>query len=210
MPRDRASLTVGAAVNLEVHGIEFESRVDLLEDDDQFLIPAPPPELEMGVPPKDDVLHLAWNRPPHRYRVRVDFVGVAGDRWRLRIAGEPEPVTRRTFFRGGGGEDALLRHEEETHWHVATVEDISEAALRCYLTELQFVEGDPVRARVTLGEGTLDVYGTVLLTREHDKDAGDDAEVVILYTLSESQAQQVRRYLLEWQLAERRRASDED
>ncbi|MEV6599169.1 hypothetical protein AB0M36_20265 [Actinoplanes sp. NPDC051346] len=196
-------------INPEFQGLEWESRVDMMEED-HLLMPPPPPELEIGVPAVGTELHIAWNQPPHRYRVNASVAGLVGERWRVRITSEPEPVTRRTFFRGGGGEAALLRHEEETAWEVATVEDISEAALRCHVDELQFVEGDPVCARVTLNAGTFDVTGTVLLTREADKDAGIDAEVVILYTLSESQAQQVRRYLLEWQLAERRRASAEE
>ncbi|MFC3384756.1 PilZ domain-containing protein [Couchioplanes azureus] len=195
-------------INPEVRGVEWESRVDDLEDD-IMLMPSPAPELEVATPEAGDEILVAWNRPPHRYRVMTQMLGRVGERWRLRIVGEPEPVTRRTFFRGGGGEAALLRHEEDTQWQVATVEDISEAALRCAVTDLQFVEGDPVQARVTLGERHFDASGTVLLTREAEK-PDEPAEVVILYMLTESQAQQVRRYLLEWQLAERRRASADD
>ncbi|MEU7905602.1 hypothetical protein [Actinoplanes sp. NPDC049118] len=206
MRRDRDRLTVATVVNPETHGIEWESRVEEYEDD-LLVIPAPPPELEIGVPADDDVINIAWNRPPHRYRVRTELVASSQSRWRLRVLSEPEPVTRRTFFRGGGGETAQLRHEGDRGWHSATVEDVSEAALRCYVTDLQFIEGDPVHARVSLGDDSLEVNGTVLLTRESNKAAGDDAEVVITYTLAESQAQQVRRYLLEWQLAERRRAA---
>ncbi|OJF15507.1 hypothetical protein BG844_03970 [Couchioplanes caeruleus subsp. caeruleus] len=200
---------MGSLINPEVQGTEWETRVDDLEDD-ILLMPSPAPELEVGTPAVGAQIAIAWNRPPHRYRVRTEMVGTIGERWRLRILGEPEPVTRRTFFRGGGGEAALLRHEEDTQWQVASVHDISEAALRCAVDELQFVEGDPIHARVTLGDGHFEVSGTVLLTREADKPTEETAEVVILYTLSESQAQQVRRYLLEWQLAERRRASADD
>jgi hypothetical protein len=206
VPRDKEQLTVATVINPEAHGIEWESRVEEYEDD-LLVIPAPPAELEIAVPADDEVVNIAWNRPPHRYRVRAEMVAASQSRWRLRVVSEPVPVTRRTFFRGGGGEVAQLRHHDTKAWHAATVEDVSEAALRCYVTDLQFIEGDPVYAQVTLGDDTFEVSGTVLLTRESDKAAGIDAEVVILYTLAEAQAQQVRRYLLEWQLAERRRAA---
>lgn len=206
MPRDKDQLTVATVINPETQGIEWESKVEEYEDD-LLVIPAPPPELAIVVPGDDEVINIAWNRPPHRYRVRAEMVASSQSRWRLRVVSEPEPVTRRTFFRGGGGETAQLRHHDAKAWHAATVEDVSEAALRCYVTDLQFIEGDPVDARVTLGDDTFEVSGTVLLTRESDKATGGDAEVVILYTLAEAQAQQVRRYLLEWQLAERRRAA---
>ncbi|MFI7600489.1 hypothetical protein [Actinoplanes sp. NPDC049681] len=209
MPRNTKQLTVGTMINPEFQGIEWESRAEELEDD-LLIMSAPPEELAIAAPAEDAVVNISWNRPPNRYRVRAAMLRPAGGRWRLRIVSDPEPVTRRTFYRGGGGEVALLRHEDDTQWQVATVEDISEAALRCFVTELQFVEGDPVCARVTLGEATLDVSGTVLLTREPEKTCEDKAEVVVLYTLSESQGKQVRRYLLEWQLAERRRAQNNE
>lgn len=209
MPRDKKQLTVGTVINPELQGVEWESRVEELEDD-LLVMPMPPPELEIDVPEADAEVCIYWNRPPSRYRVNAKVLGSAGGRWRLRILSDPELVTRRTFYRGGGGEAAFLRHEEETEWQAATVDDISEAALRCYVAELNLVEGEPVCARVTLGEAAIDISGTVLLTREPDKDSDDHAEVVIVYTLPESQAQQVRRYLLEWQLAERRRATADE
>ncbi|MET8153964.1 hypothetical protein ACIBSW_22785 [Actinoplanes sp. NPDC049668] len=206
MPRDKEQLTVATVINPETRGVEWESRVEEYEDG-VLVMPAPPEELEIALPADDDVINIAWNRPPHRYRVRAEMMASSKTRWRLRVVSDPVPVTRRTFFRGGGGETAQLRLQGDRSWRTAKVEDVSEAALRCYITDQHFTEGDPVDAKVELGDDILAVSGTVLLTRESDKANGNDAEVVITYTLAENQAQQVRRYLLEWQLAERRRAA---
>ncbi|GIH78095.1 PilZ domain-containing protein [Planobispora longispora] len=136
----------------------------------------------------------------------IDIVRQAPARWQVRATGAPRRLTRRQFFRGGGGEHLRLSlvSTGTTMRIASTLVDISERALRCAVRECELEPGAELRIEGTLGPGRLDQTGTVTTVRD-DPDGPGRHVVVSFSTPSEPVAQMIRRYLLAWEITQRRR-----
>ncbi|GAB1641386.1 PilZ domain-containing protein [Krasilnikovia sp. MM14-A1259] len=154
-------------------------------------------------------VQVCWNQPPSRYLVSAVFRGPVSPtaaQWRLKLTGEPKPSTRRSFFRGGGGEDIKLLPVGTPQQCDARVVNLSEGGVRFRYEDLQLVAGETIDAGIALGDTVVAIRGPVLSAKET---ARGEYEAVVIYDLGENESQQVRRYLMAWELERRRRERDD-
>lgn len=204
----------------------WRSRVEDV-DGQMLTVAAPLGKGDLEVPDDGAELEVFWTGTRARYVLPVRMMGQTRDRpprWHLLAVGRATRQTRRSYVRGGGGGPAEIVRTgrvEQARNDVAvssrsggsngpqqgTVIDISEGGVRCRMDSADLIPGDQVRVRVRLGDAALDLNGSVLLVREQSPDGVD---VVVVYQLSESDAQTVRRYVFQWEIAERRRQLDSE
>lgn len=191
----------------------YRSRV---EDCDGALITvaAPMGKGDHEIPPDGAELAVFWTGIRARFVLPVRMLGQTKDcppRWHLLALGEPVRKTRRNFVRGGGGGSAEIVPISGGNLGVQSalvrgkVIDISEGGVRCRVPGVELVPGDPVMVRVQLGEQSLQIAGQIVSTRPEQP----GVDVVVTYRPPEQDAQAIRRYVFQWEIAERRRRLDE-
>ncbi len=188
----------------------YRSRVEDISDQ-TLTVAAPIGQGDLEPPAPGSPMGLAWIKGPSRYVLPVQLRATTREpppRWQVEISGTAERHNRRNFVRGGGGEPVRLSHaDDDKDTPIAGhVVDISEGGIRCRVRECRYRLADPIRIRVVLDGQDVDAKGQVLAIRPSP--TSEDVEVVMVYALSEAQARIVRRYILEWQVAERRHRLD--
>jgi hypothetical protein len=151
-------------------------------------------------------LLIAFVRNRVRYTQQAQLVGLsAGDlRWLVRPIGVPQAQTRRRFVRGGGGGPVQLWRPNDGQLAIreGTVLDLSEGGLRGRVPRDVFVCGESVQVRAWFDGEPMQVVGEILTVRPCA--GAPSLDVVVEYSLPESVARQLRRYLFAWEAAQRR------
>jgi len=87
----------------------------------------------------------------------------------------------------------------------AFVIDMGEGSVRCRLDVNPFQPHEAVDIAIRLDDERVELTGSVLSVR-HDR-ALDHHELIAVYAVNEPTARVIRRYILQWQLAQRRAAA---
>jgi len=165
-------------------------------------------------PQVGDVFELAWADRKARHLVSVRLAALTKERpcrWLVEVDGEARRDNRRNFMRaGGGGEQVrMARPEVEDAAPVlGRLIDVSEAGIRCWLASCDFTPGEFVQIQATLRDNSLGLVGQVLSVRQPGA-SGKGADLVVTYQVDEASAQVIRRYVMAYDLAERRLARDQ-
>ncbi|MEV6298992.1 PilZ domain-containing protein [Actinoplanes sp. NPDC051861] len=194
-------------------GANFRSRLEGV-DGSTFLVAAPletagPAELKSG-----HEFRIFWAPPRTRIVLPVRLVEIADTtpfRWRLEPMSGPQISNRREFVRGGGGTAVRLTAAEEERSSEADgmLIDISEGGLRCRITQPMPVRiGDEMRAVVWLGNGEVELTGRVHTVRDDEDGVGQ--QIILIFHVEEVVARMIRQYIMNWEMAERRRARERD
>jgi hypothetical protein len=181
----------------------YPSRV---EDLDRGVYTVAAPIDAPKVPPLGAGMHLTWLHDGNRYAAPVRVVGFTKAQppsWQLRLDGEARRETRRNFVRGGGGERLQLWWDGGSRCDGVIV-NLSEGGVRCRLATAEAAPDDRVTVRLLLGDEVVEAAALVLSVRAVPD--ADQFEVVATYQLDEQRSQTVRRYVLQWQMLQRRRA----
>jgi c-di-GMP-binding flagellar brake protein YcgR len=192
---------------------DFRSRIEDV-DGSKLTIAGPLGLNDLELPENGFEMELFWTFANARYRLPVKLTGRTRGRlgkWNLVAVGPPVRCNRRRFVRGGGGGSVrIIAAENRTR--VETFEghtiDICEGGVRCHLRWTDLKVGDEVIACFSLGNRPLQLTGNVHSVRAEDNGRGVD--IVVAYELPEREAQEIRRYVLQCQITERRRALEED
>jgi hypothetical protein len=166
------------------------------------------------VPLMGATVTLRWIAPPRgKYAVVATVIGIDENRVELRPEGEPEITQSRRYVRGGGGEPVVMTRSGRPDAD-GSVLDISERSVRASFTDVELQPGDKATIQVQLGEDQLKLSATVAKARSiRPKESSEDpplVEVIALYDPIESQAQIIRRYVMQHQLLMRAKAMGAD
>jgi c-di-GMP-binding flagellar brake protein YcgR len=195
--------------------LNHRSRV---EDRDGALltVAAPIGAGDVEIPEDGSELTVFWTGTRARYVLPVRMMGRTRGhpaRWHLLALTDPIRKTRRRFVRGGGGgpielvpKTVEIRERRAADAVRGQVIDISEGGVRCRVAQADLVPGDPVVVRVQLGDCSLQILGRITSQRPEPDQPGVD--VIVTYHPSEADAQVIRRYVFQWEIAERRRRLD--
>lgn len=198
---------INSLLYVSVRDTNFRTRIEDM-DEEVLTIGAPLGAGDLDLPEDGTELMVFWTGPRVRYVLPVQMLGVTRERprrWRLRALGEPVRQTRRRFVRAGGGGlvDFLTVDGRSTSGFVAAeVVDVSEAGLRCRLVSPDQFRGERAVVRLRLAEHALEIGGDVTTLRSATDGPGDD--LILTYSVRESEAQAIRRYIFQWEIAERR------
>lgn len=179
-------------------------------DGDLLTIAAPTGIGDLEVPDADAVLEIAWIANRGRYVMRVTMVGRTREqppRWFVRASGRPRLKSRRRYVRGGGGEPILIATTERDpagSWSGRVI-DVSEGGVRCRIEQTDLVPSEPVTVRIELPDGPVVLTGSVLALREPMEPDAKGVDVVAVYEAPRVEGDRLRRHVLAWELAERRR-----
>jgi len=203
----------------------YRSRMEDVADD-VLTVAAPIGAGDVEPPALGEVFVLAWADHRARHMVSVRLTAMTTERpirWQVQVDGEPRRDNRRNFMRAGGGGEAVQiqrsgRDDAAAAKGAAAAEDaaaaggrlidISEAAIRCWLGSCEYQPGELVAVATTLHNHQLELVGTVLSVRQ-PAPAGKGAEIVVTYEVDEARAQIIRRYVMDYDLVERRRERDQ-
>ena len=189
-------------------GTNFRSRVEDM-DGPLMTVGAPIGAGDLDIPDDGSELEVFWTGIRARYVMPVRMIGrtkTRPARWHLLSIGEPVRQTRRSYVRGGGGGSVdilAVASQPSVGPTEAGIIDISEAGLRCRVDKQELVRGELLVVRLELPTRTMEIQGTVVSTREGE--GGPNSDVVVTYRLKEPDAQAIRRYVFQWEVAERRR-----
>ncbi|MDP9799300.1 hypothetical protein J2S43_007812 [Catenuloplanes nepalensis] len=125
--------------------------------------------------------------------------------WVVEITGRPMIEQNREYVRGGGGEPVELTGEDGEP-HRGEVIDVSERSIKAVFKRLEIAEGSEVALRVLLESEQMTLHGTVY--RVVDQAATSEVQVVLMLDADESQAQAIRRHVMNLQRLARARARD--
>jgi hypothetical protein len=128
----------------------------------------------------------------------------------VEITGATGIEQQRNFVRGGGGEQVLLRrpgHPDVPGW----IRDISEQGARAHFADVDLRDGDDFVLQVLLERDVVEVEATAAnvasLRQSIPRRGPMSVEVVAVFTVDETQAQTIRRYVLRQQLLSRGRTA---
>ncbi|MER7002111.1 PilZ domain-containing protein [Dactylosporangium sp. NPDC000555] len=184
-------------------GEAYQSRVEDASGK-RLTVAAPFGVASADVPKVGASMELAWVAGDRRQAVDVRLAALSREqppRWSLEAVGSIRLQTRRNYVRGGGGEWVEVIHGGTTY--TGRVIDLSEGGVRCRMTEDRFDRDDRVNLRVSLGQETITLSGTVLFVRRDPGNATYD--VIITYETSELVGRAIRGYVLRREMEERRR-----
>ena len=197
----------------------YRSRMEDVADD-VLTVAAPIGAGDVEPPALGEVFVLAWADHRARHMVSVRLTAMTTERpirWQGQVDGEPRRDNRRNFMRAGGGGEAVQiqrsgRPNDAGAEAAAATDgrliDVSEAAIRCWLSSCEYQPGELVAVATTLHNHQLELVGTVLSVRQ-PAPAGKGAEIVVTYEVDEARAQIIRRYVMDYDLVERRRERDQ-
>lgn len=126
--------------------------------------------------------------------------------WVVEITSRPMIEQNREYVRGGGGEPVELTVGEDGEPHRGEVIDVSERSIKAVFKRLEIAEGSEVSLRVLLEDEQMTLHGTVY--RVIDQAATSEVQVVLMLDADESQAQSIRRHVMNLQRLARARARD--
>jgi c-di-GMP-binding flagellar brake protein YcgR len=184
----------------------FRTRVEDVSGD-ELTIGAPIGAGDHEIPDDGSELAVFWTSIRARYVMPVQMKGRTRGkpmRWHLLVTGEPVRQTRRRFVRAGCGSslEIISIDGKQCKNLAAQLVDISEGGLRCRVSDVDKFQGGPVVAQIKLPERTIKVTSREAFPRPSHEGQGQD--MVIVYELSESDAQAIRRHIFQWEGAERR------
>lgn len=211
-PERRHPMIDMPAVNTLVHVVVhedagFRSRIEDI-DGTKLTIAAPLEAVDLELPSDGFELEVFWNRANARYMLPVRMTArTRGQlaKWHLQATGEPIRDNRRQFVRGEGGPITVSTalDVQPPRTYRGYIVDVCEGGVRCHLAHCDFVLDQIVTLSFSLEGSVLDLVGIVLSLRP--KDDGKGIDVIIGYEVQERQAQVIRRHVMQWQMAERRR-----
>ncbi|MFI5492724.1 hypothetical protein [Actinoplanes sp. NPDC051859] len=162
-----------------------------------------------AVPPVGATVTLRWSAAPRgRFALPCAVVEADENRLEVRTAGEALIEQQREFVRGGGGEQIIMRRPGRDEAH-GWIRDISEHSLRAHFEGTNIAEGEELRLWVQLGTEILDVpamASRVAMLPQQVPPGPMSVELVALFTIDESLARIIRRYVMRQQLLSRTRA----
>jgi hypothetical protein len=190
--------------------LTYRTRIEDTDERRELTIAAPIGVGDLEPPEPGTDLEVSWIEGRNRYVVPVNLTSITKAvpaRWLVQVTGDRRRETRRLYVRGGGGEPMRLESIVDSRMkQQGVVIDVSEGGVRCRLPWCAIVVGDTVRVDMEL-HGTLAVVGRVLSVRDA-ADAAGELDVIVVYELADAQAQQIRRYVLEREMAIRRARAD--
>jgi hypothetical protein len=192
-----------------VDGREYPSRIEDLSATVWSL--AAPFGGGLEPPANGSALEVHWTGVRGQYVAPVRLLGIRRavvTLWTVELTGPVQVRQRRRFVRAGGGEPVSVRPAEpdDAKAVAGRIVDISEGSVRCWLSSAELATGEDVFVQVSLDDERLTVPGTVLKALE--RDGGKGLDVVVVFTLDETLAGLVRRYVMRAQLQARRTAAD--
>lgn len=196
-----------------VNEMSYRSRVENVAGQ-TLTIAAPMGRGDLELPDPGSELAVFWVSSSGRFVMPVRLDGRYREpvpHWIVTSIGEPARKSRRRFVRGvynGTVEIQIVANDDRHGQAVGTVVDISEGGLRCTTPPFDLLPGDRVCVTVDLAGQRVNLSGSVLTVRGTETPKGLD--VVIVYEPPESAAQVIRRYVFQWEIAERRKQREKE
>lgn len=186
--------------------ISFQSR--LLDVEDNLLtIAAPIGKGDVEIPRNGYRFDVFWTGDRTRYLLVAEMAGWTREhppRWQLLAVREPTRQTRRRYVRGGSGGAVRIKFlEGEPAVFDGWMIDVSEAGVRCRIPCVSdaIVPGRSVLVRLTIGDQSVELEGTILLVRVGE--SMSDVDVVVTYEPLERDARVIRQHVLQWEIMRR-------
>jgi hypothetical protein len=126
--------------------------------------------------------------------------------WVVKITSDPEIEQNREYVRGGGGEPVELTVGENGESHRGEAIDVSERSIKAVFKRLDIAAGTEVSLRLALEDEQMLLKGKVY--RVVDQAATSEVQIVLMLDADESQAQAIRRHVMNLQRLARARARD--
>lgn len=162
-----------------------------------------------AVPRVGTSVTLRWSAAPRgRFALSCAVLETEENRVELRPAGEAEIEQQRSFVRGGGGEQIVLRRQglaDVQGW----VRDISEHSARAHFEGIAVDEGEALSLGIQLGTDVVDLPAVVSRVASMPQQVPPgplSVEMVAIFAADETQARVIRRYVMKLQLLNRTRA----
>jgi hypothetical protein len=180
----------------------FPSRVEGIAG--EVFTVAAPLDARANVPKVGSALEVEWVIDDRRQAVDMRLKTVSGGRpplWILEITSSVRTQSRRSYVRGGGGENADVSRGENKV--TGKVIDLSEGGVRLRVQEDLFDRDEHVDVLLKLDGDRLSLRGTVLFVRRHPQTASFD--LIITYETPEAVGRTIRSYVLKREMEARRR-----
>jgi hypothetical protein len=180
----------------------FPSRIEGI--DGKVFTVGEPLDARAKVPKIGSALEVEWVVDDRRQAVDMRLTSLSGARpplWRLEVTSSVRPQSRRSYVRGGGGENSDVSQGE--HKVTGKVVDLSEGGVRLRVQEDLFERDEHVDVLLRLDGERLSVRGTVLFVRRHPQTASFD--LIITYETPEAVGRTIRSYVLKREIEARRR-----
>lgn len=164
------------------------------------------------VPPTGTTVTVRWGAAPRgRYALAADVLSVEGNRFDIRIAGEPAIEQARDYVRGGGGEPIVLvrdGHEDARGF----VHDLSERAVRAHFTDIELRPGHEFLLRIQLDDVVIEFPAKAMkvssMRQQIPRRGPLSVEMVAgLDGKDDRQAMLIRRYIMRHQMVARARGA---
>lgn len=126
--------------------------------------------------------------------------------WVVEITSRPEIEQNREYVRGGGGEPVELTVGEAGEPHRGEVIDVSERSVKAVFKRVDIAPGSEVSLRLMLEDEQMTLRGHVY--RVVDQAATSEVQVVLMLDADETQAQAIRRHVMNLQRLARARAKE--
>jgi c-di-GMP-binding flagellar brake protein YcgR len=149
-------------------------------------------------------LEVEWVLDERRQAVDMRLKSLSGAHpplWTLEVTSTVRTQSRRSYVRGGGGENADISHAAKKA--TGKVIDLSEGGVRLRVHEDLFERDQHVDVLLKLDGERLSVRGTVLFVRRHPQTASFD--LIITYEMPEAVGRTIRSYVLKREMEARRR-----
>ena len=141
-----------------------------------------------------------------RYVQNATVVGVDENRVGVELIGTPGIEQQRHYVRGGGGEQVLLcrpGQPDATGW----IRDISEQGVRAHFADVELFDGDEIMLRFLLDPHSVEVAAVAskvgTLQQSIPRRGPMSVEMVAVFTVDETQARVIRRYVMRQQVRSR-------
>jgi hypothetical protein len=164
------------------------------------------------IPPQGSTVTVRWAAAPRgRYAVPANVAAVDGNRFDIRLAGEPSILQARDYVRGGGGELVLMERDSEED-AVGFIHDLSERAVRAHFTDVVVRPGDEMLLKIQLTDEVAEfparAFKVSSMRQQVPRRGPLSVEMVaVLEGQDDQTAKMIRRYIMKQQLLARSRAS---
>lgn len=198
---------IGTPVWVEdVEGVSYRSRLEEVVGD-TLRLAAPLETVGPATPHPGHRYDVYWAQTRARVILPCRLLGVADvapHRWILSSIGSPRSSNRREFVRGNGaGRPVRLGVGRSDDVMEGRLLDISEGGLRCWVATTPPVGSSGwLRVTVELDGTELELPASVVAVRDAYDEPGK--HVILSFQIGERVAQQIRRHVFTWEIAERR------